>query len=686
MADLRSRIKNPFMSDNELDKVETVEQLMKQLVSTINHFDTCYYVYDEPIVSDAQYDKIFQSLKDLEEKHPELKRKDSPTQRVSGGVLDCFQTGKHITPMLSIRTETDITEQGAFAFVERISKEIEKPKYTAELKFDGLAINLIYKDRILDQALTRGDGETGEDLTANVKTISKIPLVLPSEAPDLLEVRGEIYMSKKDFESLNKTQIEKGLKTFSNPRNAAAGSLRQLDSKITRERKLSFYAYSVGHQSTPIASGQFQLLILLRAFGFPVCQYMCYCSTPEDLVEFHNRIGKDRNKIDFEIDGVVYKVDSFADQQKLGFVSREPRWAVAHKYPPQEEMTKVISIDVQVGRTGKLTPVAKLEPIFVGGVTVTNATLHNEDEARKKDIRVGDTVVIRRAGDVIPEIVTYVSSLRDHNNYQFTMPSICPVCGSAVIRPVDEVDHRCSGGLFCSAQRKYSIVHFAHKRAMNIEGLGDSLIEQLVDSGVVNSLPDIYRLTKEKLLTIERMGEKSISNILNAIDDSKETTLAKFLYSLGIRHVGESTAKDIAKHFKNLDNIRKATISDYMNIVDVGPTVASSLYMFFNDEKNIQVINELQSLGVVIEQTKNELTTTKFHGKTFVLTGTLPTLSRDKVKELIENNGGRISGSVSKQTSYVIVGESAGSKLQEAIKLDVQILTEEDFLNLLKKD
>lgn len=670
---------------SELDKVENVEQLMDHMVQLLNFYDGCYYVRDEPVVSDAHYDKMFQALKDLEEKHPELKRKDSPTQRVSGGVLDCFQTGKHITPMLSIKTETDITEQGAFAFAERISKEIEKPTYVAELKFDGLAINLIYRNRILDQALTRGDGEVGEDVTANVKTISKIPLVLPEEAPDLLEVRGEIYMSKKDFESLNKAQAEKGLKTFSNPRNAAAGSLRQLDSKVTRERRLSFYAYSVGHHSVPIAIGQHALLMVLKAYSFPVSMHMSYCSTPQELVEFHNRIGQERNNIDFEIDGVVYKVDKFEDQQKLGFVSREPRWAVAHKYPPQEEMTEVIAIDIQVGRTGKLTPVAKLKPVFVGGVTVTNATLHNEDEARRKNVRVGDTIVIRRAGDVVPEIVTSVASLRKENSVEFTMPNTCPDCGSPVVKPEDEVDHRCSGGLICPSQRKFAILHYAQRRAMDIEGLGDSLVEQLVNLELVKSLPDIYKLTKDKLLTIERMGEKSANNILTAIDNSKQTTLAKFLYALGIRHVGESTAKDIAKSFKNLDNIFKATLADFMNIADIGPVVASSAFMFFNQVRNIDIINELQKLGVQIEQTKT-YGSTKLAGKTFVLTGTCPNLSRNQLKDMIEEAGGKVSGSVSKQTSYVIAGESAGSKLQEAINLDICVLTEKDFINLLNKE
>lgn len=669
---------------SELDKVKIVEQQMDEMIRLLSFYDTCYYVRDDPVVSDAHYDKMFQDLKDLEEKHPELKRKDSPTQRVSGKVLDSFKTEKHLSPMLSIRTETDNTEQGAISFNERIRKEIQDPVYVAELKFDGLAINLIYVNKILEKALTRGDGENGEDVTLNVKTISQIPLSLPFDAPDILEVRGEVFMKKKDFYKLNETQSSLGLKTFSNPRNAAAGSLRQLDPKITRERKLSFFAYGIGVGFDTLKPSHHENMQKLLDWNFPVCDKTIVCSSVEELNGFHNHISNIRNSIDFEIDGVVYKVNSIDQQKQLGFVSREPRWAVAHKYPPQEEMTEVLAIDVQVGRTGKLTPVAKLKPIFVGGVTVTNATLHNEEEAKRKNVRVGDTVVIRRAGDVVPEIVTSVLTLRPKTSVEFTMPSTCPDCGSLVIKPEDEVDHRCSGGLICPSQRKYSILHFAQRKAMDIDGLGDSLVEQLVNLELVKSLPDIYRLNKECLTSIERMGDKSATNILEAIENSKETTLAKFIYALGIRHVGESTAKDIAKHFKNLDNICKASLEDFMSIDDVGPAVASSVFMFFNQTKNIDVINDLQRLGVKIEQTE-QTTTDKLKGKTFVLTGTLPKLTRDQAKAMIENNGGKVSGSVSKSTDYVLAGESAGSKLQEAIKLDVCILTEEDFLKLLDK-
>jgi DNA ligase (NAD+) len=639
-------------------------------------------VLDQPIISDTKYDTLFKELKDLEEKYPQFKRQDSPTQRVSGRVLDSFKTGKHLSPMLSIKTETDVSEQGAISFHDRICKEIESPNYAAELKFDGLAINLIYVDRLLSLALTRGDGENGEDVTENVKTIKQIPLSLPFSAPNLIEIRGEVLMKKKDFTKLNEKHSIAGLKTFSNPRNAAAGSLRQLDSSVTAQRNLSFFAYGVGVGFDTLKPTHHENMQLLLDWKFPVCDVTCVCTKAEDLNGFHDHVAQIRESIDFEIDGVVYKVDKFEDQQKLGFVSREPRWAVAHKYPPQEEMTEVIAIDIQVGRTGKLTPVAKLKPVFVGGVTVTNATLHNEDEARRKNVRVGDTIVIRRAGDVVPEIVTSVASLRKENSVEFTMPNTCPDCGSPVVKPEDEVDHRCSGGLICPSQRKFAILHFAQRRAMDIDGLGDSLIEQLVNLELVKSLPDIYKLTKDKLLSIDRMGEKSASNILTAIENSKQTTLAKFLYALGIRHVGESTAKDIAKSFKNLDNIFKATLADFMNITDIGPVVASSAFMFFNQVRNIDIINDLQKLGVIIEQTKT-YDSKKLEGKTFVLTGTYPNLSKNQVRDLIEDSGGRVSGSVSKQTSYVVAGENAGTKLQDAIRLDICVLTEKDFINLL---
>ena len=660
-----------------------------------------YYVLDAPTVPDAEYDRLFQELQSLEARHPSWTTADSPTQRVGGKALEQFATVRHRVPMLSIRTETDTAASGAENFDARIRRELslapDAPpvEYVAEPKFDGLAMSLRYEAGVLVQAATRGDGEAGEDVTHNIRTIGQIPLRLPHDAPPVLEVRGEVYMRRDDFDRLNELQRQKiaagmkGEKTFVNPRNAAAGAVRQLDPAIAAQRPLSFFAYGLGEISTPeqggpVLSTQFDLLGRLRAWGLPVCELVEVALGAAALVAYHTRIGRQRDALGFDIDGVVYKVNSLALQQQLGFVTREPRWAVAHKYPAQEQFTTVLGIDVQVGRTGKLTPVAKLAPVFVGGVTVTNATLHNEDEARRKDVRIGDTVVVRRAGDVIPEVVGVVLDKRVGEPAQFSMPATCPVCGSAAVREEGEVDHRCSGGLFCSAQRKQAILHFAQRRAVEVEGLGDKLVDQLVDAGVVRTLPDLYRLGLTALASLDRMADKSAHNLLEALDQSRRTTLARFLFGLGIRHVGEATAKELARHFGSLDGIMDATLEQLLEVNDIGPIVAQSLRLFFDQPHNREVVEQLRACGVTWEEGPPAPTTPKpLSGKTFVITGTLPGMGRDEARDLIEAAGGKVAGSVSKKTSFVVAGAEAGSKLDKARELGIAVLDEAGLREML---
>jgi DNA ligase (NAD+) len=660
-----------------------------------------YYVLDAPTIPDAEYDRLFKELQALEAAHPELLTPDSPTQRVGGKPLDSFASVKHVVPMLSIRTETDTEASGAEAFDTRIRKELGLTEadplvdYVAELKFDGLAMSLRYENGVLVQAATRGDGEMGEEVTQNIRTIGQIPLRLPNDAPKVLEVRGEVYMARGDFEALNERQRariaagEKGEKTFVNPRNAAAGAVRQLDPTIAAQRPLSFFAYGLG-DITPVEEGgpsfntHFDLLMSLKKWGFPVAEQTACVQGAAGLVDFHQRMGQARDALPFDIDGVVYKVNSLAAQRQLGFVTREPRWAVAHKYPAQEQLTTVQAIEVQVGRTGKLTPVAKLAPVFVGGVTVTNATLHNEDEARRKDVRVGDTVVVRRAGDVIPEVVSVVLEKRLQDAQIFTMLHECPVCGSPAVREEGEADYRCTGGLFCSAQRKQAILHFAHRRAVEIEDLGDKLVEQLVDAGVVKTLPDLYRMSFTALVTLERMAEKSANNVLASIEKSKQTTLPRFLFGLGIRHVGEATAKELARHFGKMDAIMDATLDQLLQVADVGPIVAQSLRTFFDQPHNREVVEQLRSCGVT--WTEGEPTagaSLPLAGQTFVLTGTLPTLSRDQAKDMLEALGAKVAGSVSKKTHCVVAGAEAGSKLDKAQELGIKVLDEAGLLALV---
>ena len=814
--DLFSEPNNPLAIKNAtgvaIENVVPVTQQRDVLHQQLHHHAHQYYVLDTPQIPDAEYDLLFQQLQKLEAEHPELITPDSPAQRVLGAVLEGFVSVKHAVPMLSINTETDTESSGAQNFDARVRKALglqesdPAVEYVAELKFDGLAMSLRYENGVLVQAATRGDGETGEDVTNNIRTIGQIPLrigphpsplppagegaqdnslwIKPEAAPAedgdapadsslsrlrgrvgvraipaVLEVRGEVYMRRDDFEALNQRQREKiargdkGEKTFVNPRNAAAGAVRQLDSKIAAQRPLSFFAYGVGEvvmagsplgadlnasannnapaaqaasaahataAATPSWHTHYELLQTLKSWGFPVADQVTSARAAMQLVAYHQRIAAERDRLPYDIDGVVYKVNSLALQQQLGFVSREPRWAVAHKYPAQEQMTQVLAIDVQVGRTGKLTPVAKLAPVFVGGVTVTNATLHNEDEARRKDVRVGDTVIVRRAGDVIPEIVSVVlptallamgtsvsegsavvaalSSLpaepvegfAQHLPEQaargpiFTMPRQCPVCGSDAVREEGEADYRCTGGLFCAAQRKEAIVHFAHRRAVEVEGLGDKLVEQLVDNNVIRTLPDLYKLGLIALASLDRMAEKSAANLLEALEKSKQTTLPRFLFGLGIRHVGESTAKALVRHFGKLDAIMDATQEQLLQVADVGPIVAQSLRTFFDQPHNREVVEQLRACGLTwAEGEAAEQTPKPLAGKTFVITGTLPTLGRDQAKDMLEAAGAKVAGSVSKKTDYLLAGAEAGSKLDKARELGVAVIDEEAMKALL---
>ncbi len=683
---------------SEADLMARVKALREKL-----HFHAHqYYVLDEPKIPDAEYDRLFQELQRVEAEHPELAVADSPTQRVGGKPLDGFAAVRHAVPMLSIRTETDTEASGALSFDARVRRELgladtDPPiEYVAEPKFDGLAMNLRYEQGGLVRAATRGDGETGEDVTQNIRTIGQIPLRLPAVVPEILEVRGEVYMRRDKFEALNERQRDKiakgakGEKTFVNPRNAAAGAVRQLDPAIAAQRPLSFFAYGLGditptEQGGPDFKTHADMLETLKSWGFPVSSLVERLHGATELVAYHQRIGAQRDALGFDIDGVVYKVNSLALQRQLGFVTREPRWAVAHKYPAQEQTTTVLAIDVQVGRTGKLTPVAKLAPVFVGGTTVSNATLHNEDEARRKDVRVGDTVIVRRAGDVIPEVVSVLLEKRSGDAPPFTMPRICPVCGSAAVREEDEADFRCTGGLFCSAQRKQAILHFAQRRAVEVEGLGDKLVDQLVDANVIKTLPDLYRLGLTSLAALDRMAEKSAQNLVDALEKSKHTTLPRFLFGLGIRHVGEATAKALAQHFGKLDGIMLASEEALLQVPDVGPIVAKSLRTFFEQAHNREVVEQLRACGLIWEEGEPSVRAPQpLAGKTFVITGTLPTLGRDEVKDLLEAAGAKVAGSVSKKTSYVLAGSEAGSKLDKARELGVPVIDESGLKALLQ--
>jgi DNA ligase (NAD+) len=675
----------------------TPAERASELRALLNHHAHRYYVLDAPEIPDAEYDRLFQELQAIEAAHPELLTADSPTQRVIGRVLDGLVPVRHAVPMLSIETETDTTPEGARKFDERVRNALKLDadappvEYAAELKFDGLAINLRYEYGVLVLAATRGDGETGEDVTQNIRTIGQIPLRLADVDAPVLEARGEVYMRRDHFEALNEAQRAKGERTYVNPRNTAAGAVRQLDPRGLADKKLSFFAYGLGEvQGWALPPTHAALLDALAAMGLPVCTDRAVVQGADGLVTFHAAIGAKRDALPFDIDGVVYKVNALALQRQLGFKTREPRWAVAHKYPAQEQMTVLRGIDIQVGRTGKLTPVAKLEPVFVGGTTVSNATLHNEDEARRKDVRIGDTVIVRRAGDVIPEVVGVVLERRPADAgepfdlYQ-RLGGACPVCGSAIVREEGEVDWRCSGGISCPAQRKQAILHFAQRRALDIEGLGDKLVDQLVDGGVIRALPDLYKLGVASLAQLERMADKSAANLVAALEQSKRTTLARFLYGLGIRHVGESTAKDLARHFGSLDRLMDASLEQLLEVPDVGPTVAQSVRTFFDQPHNREVVEQLRAAGLAWDEHEGAAQSEPkaLSGKTFVLTGTMPTLGREEAKAMIEAQGGKVAGSVSKKTHYVVAGEAAGSKLDKAQELGVPVIDEAALRALL---
>ncbi len=637
-------------------------------------------------MTDAEYDRLFRELLALEHEHPALVSPDSPTQRVSGEPAAEFEAVTHRVPMLSLNNALSVGEAEAFDRRVRDTLHVDAMDYEVEPKFDGLAVSLTYEHGRFTVGATRGDGYRGENVTANLRTVRAIPMRLPAGAPALLEVRGEVLMFKRDFAAMNAAQAASGEKIFVNPRNAAAGSLRQLDARITASRRLAFFAYGLGAvEWGAIAppSTQQALLDRLASFGLPVTRQRTVVRGFSGLADYYRSIGERRHDLPFEIDGVVYKVNDLDLQQRLGYVSRAPRFAIAHKFPAEEMQTEITAIDLQVGRTGALTPVARLKPVFVGGVTVTNATLHNEDEVRRKDVHVGDTVIVRRAGDVIPEIVRVLAEKRPRGARGFVMPKRCPECGSAVVRLPDEAIARCSGGLVCPAQRKQALLHFASRRAMDIEGLGDKLVDQLVDAGVVHTPADLYKLGVAALSELERMADKSAANVIAAIDKSRDTTLARFIFALGPRHVGESTARDLALHFGSLDALMAASEESLLQVRDVGPVLARSIAQFFAEPHNLEVVAQLRAAGVHWTESEPQRSSAgKLCGLTLVLTGTLPTLTRDEAKDLIERHGGKVAGSVSKKTSYVVAGAEPGSKFDRARELGVPVLDEKGLKTL----
>lgn len=690
---------------------ENAAEAAARLRAELEQHNVRYYVYDEPTVSDAEYDGLMRQLEALEAEHPELVTPESPTQRVGAAPVSAFGSVRHAVAMLSLNNAFD--EEEVAAFDRRVTDTLrgagllgpaQQADYFCELKLDGLAISLRYEDGRLVQAATRGDGQTGEDVTSNIRTIKAIPLQLKEGAPKVLEVRGEVLMNRADFEKLNVAQAKRDEKVFVNPRNAAAGSLRQLDPRITAKRPLRFFAYGWGEvQGLPGAqSGLFDeasagagqasllpekshgaMLAWLHALGLPVNLMHNHRATgAEGLMAFYARVGAMRATLPYDIDGVVYKVDSLPAQKVLGFVARAPRFALAHKFAAEEATTTLLDIEVQVGRTGAITPVARLKPVFVGGVTVTNATLHNEDEIRRKDVRIGDTVIVRRAGDVIPEVLGPVLEKRPDDAQEFVMPTACPVCGSAIERLEDETIARCTGGLFCGAQRKQTLWHAASRKALDIEGLGEKLVDQLVDSGRVKTLADLYSLRPLELVGLDRMGQKSADNLVAAIEKAREPGLGRLLFALGIRHVGETTARDVARHFGSIDAIMDADEEALSAVPDVGPVVAASIRRFFAEQHNRDVIEQLKAQGVspVAEAVPQGTT---LAGKTFVLTGTLPNWTREEASMHIQAAGGKVSGSVSKKTAYLVAGEEAGSKLTKAQELGVTVLDEDALKALL---
>ncbi|WP_412522444.1 NAD-dependent DNA ligase LigA [Shewanella algae] len=667
--------------------MQAIENEIDQLISTINEHNIRYYVDDNPSIPDAEYDRLMQRLKTLEVEHPELQRSDSPSLRVGGLALAKFEQVTHLKPMLSL--DNAFSEEDFAAFHKRVTDRVGEFSYCCEPKLDGLAVSILYRDGVLERAATRGDGAVGEDITENVRTIRAVPLKLRGDDyPPLLEVRGEVFMPKAAFEALNERNRVKGDKLFVNPRNAAAGSLRQLDSKITASRALAFYAYALGvvePESFPLADTHLGQLQQLKTWGLPVSSEIRLAKDLSEVDDYYRDIMARRSALAYEIDGVVFKVNSIEAQQTLGFVSRAPRWAIAYKFPAQEEMTLLEGVDFQVGRTGAVTPVARLKPVFVGGVTVSNATLHNADEIARLGVKVGDTVIIRRAGDVIPQVVAVVPEKRPEDAKEICFPEQCPVCGSQVERLEGEAVARCTGGLFCEAQRKEAIKHFASRKALDIDGMGDKIVEQLIDKELVESPADLFSLTASALTMLERMGLKSATNLVQAIEAAKQTTLAKFLYALGIREVGESTAANLARHFKELDALKQASVEQLIEVEDVGAIVAQHVAHFFAQPHNLEVIDKLLAAGVTwpaIEAPSEDEQPLK--GQTWVLTGTLSQMSRTDAKAQLEALGAKVSGSVSKKTDCVVAGEAAGSKLTKANELGVKVLDEAGLLALLQ--
>jgi DNA ligase (NAD+) len=668
------------------------DRRVQALREEIARHDHAYYVLDAPTIPDGEYDRLFRELQELEAQHPELVTPDSPTQRVGGAPRADLPEVRHAVPMLSLANALDEAEAVAFDVrvreqLSRAGLDAEEVEYACEPKFDGLAVNLRYEDGRLALAATRGDGLVGEDVTPNVRTIRAVPLRLTGGGPRVLEVRGEVLMFRRDLERLNERARAAGEKEFANPRNAAAGSLRQLDPRISARRHLRFFAYGLG-ELAGVAEPETHAATLdwFAQLGLPVCELRRVAAGVDGLLAYYREIGERRARLPYDIDGVVYKVNDARLQRALGFVSRAPRFAVAHKFPAQEALTEVTGIDVQVGRTGALTPVARMAPVQVGGVTVTSATLHNEEEIRRKDVRIGDTVIVRRAGDVIPEVVAVVPERRPPRASPFQMPSRCPVCGSAVERPADEAVARCTGGLVCAAQRKQALLHFAGRRALDIEGLGEKLVDQLVDRDLVRSPADLFRLDASTLAGLERMAEKSAANIVAALEKAKSTTLCRFIYALGIRHVGESTARDLAAHFGALEPLMDADEAQLLDVTDVGPVVAASIAHFFAEPHNREVIEALCAAGLHWPKAPGKAAARRgpLAGATVVLTGTLQTLTREQATERVVAAGGKVAGSVSKKTSFVVAGAEAGSKLDKARALGVRVIDENELMGLLK--
>lgn len=669
---------------NEMQAQIRINELRTQIQAANER----YHQHDDPWISDAQYDALQKELQQLEAKYPKFRQNSSPTQTVGAAPSGAFTAVTHAVPMLSLNNVFDEAELRAFDLRLRETLGLEQLVYAADLKFDGLALSLLYEDGQLRRAATRGDGQTGEDVTHTVRVVERIPHRLASGAPGRLEIRGELFMSRADFAELNRRQASDGEKPFANPRNAAAGSIRQLDPEVTRQRPLSFHAYGWGLCEPELGSpSHYAAMCSLAQWGVPVSPYLRQLSGVEALLQWYEELRQTREALDFDIDGLVYRVDDRRAQERLGFVSRAPRFAIAHKFPAVEAHTQLLDIDVQVGRTGALTPVARLEPVTVAGVVVSNATLHNEGEIARKGLMIGDWVVVRRAGDVIPEVLAPIVSRRQGNERFFVMPSTCPVCGSAVERPQDEAIARCTGGLYCSAQRRQALLHLAGRRALDIEGLGEKLVDQLVETDLVHSLPDLFRLNPAQLSALPRMGEKSAAKLLENIDRARVAPLARWIFALGIRHVGETTARDLAQHFGSLEALSAAQDTDLLRVPDVGPAICASVQHFFAEAHNREVLAELAALGVSpsVPQRMNHAADQPLAGQTFVLTGTLPNLSRDEAKAMIEVAGGKVSGSVSAKTGWVVAGADAGSKLARAQELGIRVIDEAELLDMLQE-